>query len=912
MSAATQSGPTDPVVRHPFLRSWRSAIRLAWRDARKHKAGSLLILAMIGLPVLVVCAAAAVLATGDVTARESLPVTVGRGQALITAHQGTVEQTVDGQLIQLSDEPPPSPVPGRAPGDPWTPAQLAQLTGGKVGLSGTTSAVIRLDSSARRTAVRVVGPEVLADSGLATLLEGRWPEQPGEVLVTESGAADGLPRTGTIGLATNRLDSAAKIVGVARATGSDFEPVSLLAGPEWLDVEDTDSFLMLRDEPVTWADVRAWNAAGLAVLSPAVIADPPPGVRTKLGPGSENVAIVVLLSCGLVLETALLVGPAFAVSAARRRRSLALIASNGADHGQVVRYVAAQGIVLGGLAIVVGAALGTLVGWLGIRVAARLFDPSRLTTIGRPPLDTSAWVVAMVMLVALIAAVLSALLPGLRLAEQDIAAELAGRPQRQRTAKGLPITGAIMMVVGAVLVGSALAFYGTPASLVAAGVGGSLLVIGALFEIPLVIERVGRWARHAPASVRIGMREVARTRSRSAPAVAAITVAVAVLTMITISTLSDDAQSRRDYLPSTLVGAGVIGSHGPMAATVAEIRAQHPNWSVEPAGSVGDEESTEKTVRVSAVPRGCTPEQAIQPFDGVGRPSACQLHSSDNGWRISVPALNTLNPAAGLDSGQRRAFEHGTLLVTNPELIRDGKVALAVAAYGPGPVSAGVLRRTVDVPAALITMDQAYALDHMTYTPDPSYDSAGTAIISAAGVQQAGLPWTVESYEVVDPAGPISRADEQAINDRVAVPLSVERGFQSGSAPILLVLLAVAITLALVGSLISTALNQVEGRVQSATLSAIGATSGFRRSASGSQAVMIAAIGAALGVTLGIAPGLALAATLTTDWDPAHLEPVFVVPYARFALLVVGVPLLAAALAVITLRQDPVLTRRPT
>ena len=908
------------MARGRWLASWRSAIRLAWRDARRHRAGSLLIMAMIGLPVLIISAGAAVVATTDVTPRESLPVAVGRAQALVTTHPSVVVQSADGREVAQSEQLAPSPVPGRKPGDPWTPAQLEQLTGGRVGPSETTVLVVRHDSRSRQTPARVIGREVLPESGLATLLEGRWPERPDEVLVTEVGIAGGLPRTGAVEIATARQTAVGEIVGVVAATGPDFSPVSLIVGPEWLDAEDATSFLLFRDAPVTWTDIQAWNAAGLSVLSPAVIADPsaggPPSTEScsicwPLRFDGGNALIVMLLSLGLVFETALLAGPAFAVSAARRRRSLALIASNGPTRSQVVRYVTAQGVVLGGVAVLVGALLGTAAGWSGVRLLAAIFDQSRVTTIGRPPLDTYGWSVAMVTLVAFVAGVLSALVPGVRLAGDDIAGELAERPRRGRIRRGLPIAGAVIMVAGALLVGFSLTHRGAPTSMLAAGIGGSLLVLGALFELPLVIERVGRWATHAPAAARIGMRDVARTPSRSLPAVAAITVAVAVLTMITIPTLSEDAQARHRYLPSTMPGAAVVvdAYYGPRQATLDEVRTQHPSWSIQPSGVVGDEEPSGRKVRVSAVPPGCTPEQAIRRWSGEGQPPACQAHGSDNGWRISVPAANTLN-AAVLSAAQLQAFERGTMLVTSPDLLRNGTVRVAVTADGSGSAPTAGLRRTVEVPAMLITMEQAYALDYIGYAPDPSYDSAGSAIISAAGAEQAGLPWMTTGYEIIDPAGPISRADERAINDRVAVPISVERGYQSANELIWIVLLSIAVALALVASLISTALTQVEARAQSATLAAMGASGGVRRRVAGTQAITITAIGTVLGVLLGVAPGLAL--TAASSWGSTYPGSVFVVPYARFGLLIIGVPLLAAGLATLMVRRDPVLTRRPT
>ena len=84
------------------------------------------------------------------------------------------------------------------------------------------------------------------------------------------------------------------------------------------------------------------------------------------------------MAIGLLLETTLLVGPAFAVSAARQRRTLALAASNGATTAQLRRTVLAQALVLGVLAALVGAVVGVLGAWAVIRLSLiHISEPTR-------------------------------------------------------------------------------------------------------------------------------------------------------------------------------------------------------------------------------------------------------------------------------------------------------------------------------------------------------------------------------------------------------------------------------------------------------------------------------------------------------------------------------------------------------
>ncbi|MEW3744839.1 hypothetical protein QOZ75_29630, partial [Pseudomonas aeruginosa] len=57
---------------------------MAWRDARRYRGRSVLIMLMIGLPVLILVGGLTLFATADVSAREALPTTMGGTVAKIT------------------------------------------------------------------------------------------------------------------------------------------------------------------------------------------------------------------------------------------------------------------------------------------------------------------------------------------------------------------------------------------------------------------------------------------------------------------------------------------------------------------------------------------------------------------------------------------------------------------------------------------------------------------------------------------------------------------------------------------------------------------------------------------------------------------------------------------------------------
>src|SRR5690606_16467389 len=128
------------------------------------------------------------------------------------------------------------------------------------------------------------------------------------------------------------------------------------------------SWLVDSPEPITWQRVLGLNQLGIVVTSRAVLENPPPDeevplaqLRGQVGIGDpDDVALGVLVGGLALLEVVLLAGPAFAVSARRRQRQLALVAANGGTPAHVRRIVLADGVVLGALGASFGIVLGVV------------------------------------------------------------------------------------------------------------------------------------------------------------------------------------------------------------------------------------------------------------------------------------------------------------------------------------------------------------------------------------------------------------------------------------------------------------------------------------------------------------------------------------------------------------------------
>ena len=101
------------------LNAWRLPLRLARRDALRHRARSILVLVMIALPVLAVTAADVMIKTSGVSGAESIDRRMGSAQALVEVWEGvqTVQQAPDpndGYSSEGSDQRGSCPPPRRS------------------------------------------------------------------------------------------------------------------------------------------------------------------------------------------------------------------------------------------------------------------------------------------------------------------------------------------------------------------------------------------------------------------------------------------------------------------------------------------------------------------------------------------------------------------------------------------------------------------------------------------------------------------------------------------------------------------------------------------------------------------------------------------------------------------------------
>ncbi len=936
---------------------WHSALRLARRDVAKHRGRSLLVVLLVGLPVLLICAGATAFATDDVNHGESIPRLMGQAQARVTPLD---LEGVRGQRVEqgpwadgYASRGEAAREPGVAANAPWTARRVEHLTGGSALPTATAALQAVIGDRHIDSRVLLVDGRKPVTRGMASLTSGHWPRTDDQVLVTTRGISDGLPTHGPLTLDPDGADPVTvTVVGVGTAWLSDAQHADLVALPSAAGAWDTDTdrsaYLVTGTDPVTWPVVKKLNAHGLIVESRQVFEHPQRAERDATarefsGSGGDTVVagIIALIVVGILLETMLLAGPAFAISAARQRRSLALIASNGARRAQIRRYVLAQAVLLGALAAVIGGALGVLVGVAGIR----WWGSSRYAVNAPGPVDVPVWEVLGVVVCAAVASLVAAYIPARGAGRLDLVAVLRGHGLTARPVRrGQPVLGVVLAGIGGVVLAMSVINHGHEAQITA---GALVLVGGALLLIPWMLSVASRLGRSMPLPLRMATRDIGRQRGRSAPAVAAIMTAVTTLTALAIANASDQAQAARDYQPTTVMGQGLISGGGPgwPGDTVDVVRREAPTLDIMRVQRIGVSEwvgsdaagvAATKTTAVRVQRSSCAepttrPHGHGQTVHGFGPVRACSALGQDlasGRSEIGVVDVATGRERLGLTDAQADTLAHGGMLV-----------AAHKHAISAGHVTALSGTRTVDhygMAMGRIHTPHVLRLPATTVT-GTQLDRFGTAGSTGALITPATARahrWTTytEALSLRDPSGTISKDTEKAITQHLSVNahLDVERGYEGYLLMLYLVLFGVFGTLVLVATLISTALAQAEGRADLATLAAVGATRRLRRAIAGSQAFVVGMVGSLLGLVIGFVPGVALTWPLTAEatgsYDPAtgittYSEatqgaplppPVIDIPWVWLAVVVIGVPLLAALVSATAIRRSPQMTRRTT
>lgn len=881
------------------MTGWSPALRIARRELLRAKGRTLLVLAMVLVPVAAVVCLSTLLRTSEVDVVEGLPRNLGEASARLDVAGGVVEQ--DPLLRSTShydSAPPPTPE-----------ALLAELPAGSRLLEVRDfqpSVAVQVGDRLRRVSVVAVDLGDSALRGPYRVLDGRAPTGETEVAVTRELVEGGLAIGSSVELPAGRR-TVTGIVEQPRDYGSSQAVLGTLAAVG-VDADVPATRYYVTGPAVQWDVVQQLNSLGLIVLSKDVVLDPPPAseVPEIVGSSDQGVtfAIIGLIAVMAVLEVALLAGPAFAVGARRQRRGLALLAATGGEPAHVRRVVLAQGLLVGVVAAAVGAPLG-------LAVAALARAPlTRWAGAEWGPYDVGWLDVALVVLVGAATALLAALAPAWVMARQPVVAALQGRRVTTAGAGRPALLGLVLLGIGLAVTLGALrddgrfSYDGYAELGVAAGAIPT--VLGAVLLAPAALSLVGRLAGRLPLALRFAVRDADRQRGRTAPAVAAIAATVAGVIALGTASSSDATQNRDTYRPSGPAGVAVVT--GDRDTDWTAVRAAATNAL--PGEQVG-------------VVRGL-PQQWQPGPGGFVETQVCRVaERSDQG------RCYDLVPDYGASLGSDLLVGADSLDRLAP-LLQETAVRSARAVLAGG----GVL-----VASPVLEPGEQVELRRTRFTAQP--DGTERAEVLAAVTAEAGrLPVrggfaparaVVSERVAAELGGPVtvglllgeelSRDDESALGEAVlavddAVYVQVERGYDGrADRTVVLVLSLVAGGLVLAGTLAATALALSEARPDLSTLGQVGARPRTRKAVAAGYALVLGLVGAVLGVLAGLIPGIAVSVPLTRGYAdsgfsygpltdvPPDRDFVVDLPWLLIALVLVVLPLVSAAVAAAATRS---------
>ena len=886
-----------------FAGRWRVALRYGWRDVVRNKARTTLVGLMIILPIAVATFAA--IAFSDPSPRSIGHSNLGPHLAAIVnqASSNPIKQNLIGNQFEItgeaSDIEPKSATQLKAdiqniipPGLTITPALSTQsyIQFGTVINSGM---VLQTDLDV---------PEIAATFPLRV---GTLPGE-GEIALSDDTARlTGAQVGDTVSLQVNQnydqppLTTNLRVSGIREPNPFWWYSIISADGP----LQSPNSFpppdgnaviyrwFISGNEPVTWENVREANQLGFQVLSRAVLDGPnPPAAEVRPDDISRQPGwwqAVVAALAAIILEVALLIGPAFTISAQRAQRSLALIAANGGDKKTLSAVILAMGVVTGLIASAAGVALG-IFGALILRSQRPEFllnfNPIYLFGIFS---------------FGLFATILAAWLPAHSASKLDVKTALAGRPPESAARKWPGVVGAAFALLGLVtliasgLIGNAL--------LITVGI--IIAVIGLVLGAGPLVKVVGRLAAYLPLAPRFALRDAVRHQARTGAAVAAVLVATAGATAAMIYTLSNQRHLDNTATVYGVYGLLGIGPNGrdailtpPQVAQVRSIVADidptielHQVLVARTGVAAGLPDAGEWTPRELIGPETVHgANRAWSSFVGLGRGAII-----DDGSLVDLYGLP--DPAAA-----RAALAAGRVLVSPWELGDDGTATFNLDG------------ETLTLPAT--------GIGDIT---GPGY--SGLPIIPPLAAAEHNLPTSIGALLAL-PSTPLTAAQMAELTERLnnelgrvpdwpgcAVCANVVQPRQPQSTQTIetAIILGGPILIAIASAWIAAALAATESKPDLATMSAVGAAPATLKKFVAAGAGTIAVLGALLGVLAGLAVGISFV-LYQRFRDPrgTDLTWVVAVPWPLILALLVAIPLIALAGAYLATRPKETLVRR--
>jgi putative ABC transport system permease protein len=607
-----------------------------------------------------------------------------------------------------------------------------------------------------------------------------------------------------------------------------------------------------------------------------------------------SVATVFLLLAALVAAAG------FAVIAQRRLRHLGMLAAIGATEKHLRLVLLTNGAVVGAIGALLGAIVGLAL-WVALVPTLEPAVDHRIDPLGLP------WaLLAIVVFVAVLAATAAAWWPGRAVARVPVMFALSARPPRPKPAHRSAILAAVLIPAG--FASLALANQSSR-PLIIAGILATIL--GTLLLGPLAIRLVARTAGRFPIAVRLALRDLARYQARSGSALAAITLALGIAAAVVIVAAAEEGKSAG--APPNLSSRQIRVHTAPIAEpdpvgvavlTAAELERM----------AVGVRRLAADLDDAAVIPL----HNARQPSERPGTIDGVRIYHTQGLYRkIDDPESERWSRRAKTCASETNCWVlESRLYVATPSLLR--YIGIDPASVDPSTdflADPSVETDGLVIPFAKPTkrfeiaelpVSNVERIDSRKLFGAPKDESglAPASFITLDGLRRLGFR-QVPSGWIVESNRPLT--SEQVADARALAAdsgLTIETRRESTSlATTKAIAIAAGALLALAILAMTVGLIRSESAGDLRTLTATGATSRTRRTLTAATAGALALLGALLGVA---GAYLALAATYSDDLG--YLGQIPVLP---LAVMIVGIPLTAAAAGWLLAGRQPSTITRP-
>jgi putative ABC transport system permease protein len=714
------------------------------------------------------------------------------------------------------------------------------------------------------------------------LRRGAYPEGPGQLAITDGVATllglelgktldlDGRRRT-VVGIVENPRELSDEFALVSPSSAATPDHVTVLLDA---DAEAVDAFI-----------AQAGDRSAFA------------GAETRQSNRAADTLAMFSVATVFLLLATLVAAAGFAVIAQRRLRQLGMLAAIGATEKHLRLVLLTNGALVGAI----GALIGTVAGlalWLAI---APTLEPAVGHRIDRLSLP---WpLLALVILVAVLGATAAAWWPGRAVARVPVTLALSARPPRPKAAHHSAIAAALLIAAG---IGSLVLSDRHREPLIIAGILAT--IIGTLLLGPLAIRIFARPARHTPIAVRLALRDLARYQARSGAALAAITLALGIAAAVVVIAAAEEKQAdseppnlsdRQIRVYTGLPEPEVLEVHTPaelerMAARVRQLAADLGGAAVIPLHN--------------AVRQGAKP--------GVTNDGIRVIDTEVLTRKIGDPESARLSGRGAICLGRQSCYViESRLYVATPALLEYLGIDPSTVAESTDFLADPVVKTNQLVIPDISTREGDRASDtavtnvqridsrKLFGSPEGATGLAPDSFITLEGLRRRGSR-QVESGWLIESSRPLTT--EQVADARAFAAdagLTIETRRDSSSATPIAIATAAGALLALAILAMTVGLIRSESAGDLRTLTATGATRRIRRTLTGATAGALALLGALLGVA-----GAYLVLVATYFDELAYLGRIPVLPVV---LMVMGVPLAAAAAGWLLAGREPPAIARP-